>query len=117
MPMSRSTTVQLQVTLSPDQLDELASKVVQRILTAAPNDAYDQDHLPMGLSRRVYLDAARAGAFDSQKVGKKVIAKRADVDAWIASRPSARRAKEASSGSSLDDDIATIVANNGARLT
>lgn len=114
--MRGPTNLQLQVTLSPEQLDELASKVVERILTTTPSDAYDQEHLPTGVSRRVYLDAARASAFASQKVGKKVISKRADVDAWIASRPSARRAKEASNGVSLDDEIAKIAANNGAQI-
>ena len=114
--MSRSTNVQLQVTLSSEQLEELASKVAKHILTTAPSDAYDQENRPLGLSRRAYLDAARAGAFASQKVGKKVFAKRDDVDAWIASRPSWRRAKEPSNGVSLDDDIAKIAANNGARL-
>jgi hypothetical protein len=36
------------------------------------------------ITKRKFLEHARAGAFPSFKRGKTVLAKRADVDAWIA---------------------------------
>lgn len=115
--MSRSTTVNLLVTLSPEQLDELASRTAKHLLAATLDDAYDQEHPPAGVSRRAFLEAARVGAFESRKVGKKVIAKRDAVDAWLASRPSAKRPKPSERAATLDEELSRIAANNGARIT
>lgn len=80
----------LLVELSPAQLDELAERVAARL--RAEEDV-DQDHLPTGITRRVFLDAARSGAFPTRKVGRKVTCRRADLDAWVRSRPSATSTK------------------------
>lgn len=82
--------VALTVVLSDDQLDELARRVAREILAASPCDTYDQTDPPPGMTPRSYLTAARAGKFMTRKVGRKVVAARADVDAWRATLPSAR---------------------------
>lgn len=79
----------LQVVLGPEQLHELADLVVKKLLAASPADVYDQEHPPPGMSRRTFLNAARAGRFPTRKVGRKVVASRHDVDAWRATLPTA----------------------------
>jgi len=48
------------------------------------NGFYDAKTAPMG--RSAFLRLARQGAFGATKVGRRVIARKDDVDAWIASR-------------------------------
>lgn len=79
----------LQVVLGAEQLQELADLVVKKLLAASPADTYDQEHPPPGMSRRTFLNAARAGKFPTRKVGRTVVASRADVDQWRATLPSA----------------------------
>lgn len=67
-------------------IDKLAERVAEKLRAQQANDEYvDQRSVP-GLTRRAYLEAARAGAFRSSKVGRRVIAKRAEVVAWIESK-------------------------------
>lgn len=69
-----------------DLIDMLAERVAEKLRARQANDEFvDQRSVP-GLTRRAYLEAARAGAFKSSKVGRRVIAKRAEVIAWIESK-------------------------------
>lgn len=106
----------LHVILTPDQIEEIAARVARRILEGSLGDTYDQSHLPPGFTRRTYLEAARAGRFPSRKVGKVVVARRSDVDAWIASRPSATRASKRQTQPDLDEEVVQIAEQNGARV-
>lgn len=63
-------------------VDMVADRVAARLGAAPANDYYDQRSNPLG--KRRFLDAARRGAFPSTKRGKLVLARRTDVDAWIA---------------------------------
>lgn len=69
---------------------------------------YNQNTSPLG--KRRYLEAARRGAFPSFKNGKLVLARREDVDGWIASRrhPSNQREK-----ADLADDLDALLAGAG----
>jgi excisionase family DNA binding protein len=42
---------------------------------------YDQDTVP--IARRAYLDLCRRGELRSRKVGKSILVRRAELDAWI----------------------------------
>lgn len=117
--------VALSVTLSDDQLDALAELVARKLLASTPGDAYDQEHLPPGMTRRTFLDAARAGRFPTRKVGRKVVASKADVDAWRATLPSAHTVageKRVAPDNdveapveALDPDVARLATLNAAR--
>ena len=63
-------------------VDMVADRVVARLGATPANDYYDQRTSPLG--RRRFLEAARRGAFPATKRGKLVLARRTDVDAWIA---------------------------------
>lgn len=63
-------------------VDMVADRVAERLHAIPTNEYYDQRSNPLG--RRRFLEAARRGAFPSTKRGKLVLARRADVDAWIA---------------------------------
>lgn len=56
--------------------------------TPAPDALLLLEDLPAlyPVSRRVAADAARAGELAAVKVGRKLAARRSDVDAWIAGR-------------------------------
>ena len=73
-------------------LDELADRVARRLSAVrAGGELVDQTTAP-GLSKRAFLEAARGGAFPSSKVGRKIIAKRADVLGYIESKQRHTRA-------------------------
>jgi len=72
---------------------QAAEEVAAKINTPPPN-TYSQDDLPPGLSRRAYLRAARDGCFPSQVLNRKVMASRADVDAWVERTAKRRPSKE-----------------------
>lgn len=86
---------------------DASAKAVAEATTAALY--YDQDTAPV--ARSCYLRAARAGAFANSRVGNRVLAKRTDVDAWIASKARAKRPKPAQQG----DDIDALLDANGFR--
>ena len=101
--MARPANIALQVVLSDAQLDELAERVARRLLTSQAGEAYDQENLPPGMTRRTFLTAARAGKFATRKVGRKVVADRAAVDAWHATLPSAKSAVKVASKAPAND--------------
>jgi hypothetical protein len=72
----------------------LAEAVADRV-AARLNDAavgyVDQSTSP--LPKRVYLEAARRGDFPTARVGKRVIATRADFDAWLVARRRTRASR------------------------
>lgn len=64
--------------------DLLADKLTERIASRqnATSRYYDTANNPLG--KRRFLEAARRGEFPSFKRGKRVLALRTDVEAWIA---------------------------------
>jgi hypothetical protein len=88
-----------------DVLDLLADLVAERVIARlgevpqGGHEYYDQRLNPLG--RRRFLEAARRGAFPSTKQGKLVLARRADVDAWIAS---SKRDTQVSTASTAEGD-------------
>jgi len=75
-------------------LDALAERVAEHLAqrTSAGPAYYTSEDNPLG-SRRAFLDAAGRGAFPSFKAGRRVLAKREDVHAWIESRGRKRGAQ------------------------
>lgn len=106
----------LQVELTAAQLDELVTRIVAR-LQAPVAETYDQHHLPRGLSRRVYLEAARAGSFPVTRVGRTVFCARKDLDAWLAARAAKAAARAASKPATREAQVlADIATRNGAKV-
>jgi len=67
-------------------VDALADAVAARLagqgqVGASTDGWYDQDSAP--IARRAYLDACRKGELRKKRIGKSVLVKRADFDAWI----------------------------------
>lgn len=69
-------------------LAELADLVAERLADriAAPRASEFVDQSTCGFDARTYVRAARAGEFPASKVGRRWIAKRADVGAWLESK-------------------------------
>ena len=102
--------------LPPEVIDALATLLryaqglVRETLEARPEGNgpafYDPKTAPMG--RAAFLRLAREGAFKATRVGRKVLARKEDVDAWIEARAVAvphRSTRPASAASSdLDGD-------------
>ena len=65
-----------------------AGGLMREAIEASPNGNgggfYDAKTAPMG--RTAFLRLAREGAFKATKVGRKVLARKDEVDAWIESR-------------------------------
>jgi hypothetical protein len=91
--------------------DLLADKLTERIASrqAAASPYYDTEHNPLG--KRRFLEAARRGDFPSFKRGRRVLALRTDVDAWIAK---GARSKPANNNETLSDE--QLLATAGVRL-
>jgi hypothetical protein len=53
---------------------------------------YDSKSSPTG--GKTFLRAAKSGAFPSYRIGRRVLARKVDVDAWIQSRKRAPRIRE-----------------------
>lgn len=73
-------------------LDELIEVIADRVATkaaergsSAPMEYVDQRNA--GVEKRIYVAAARAGEFPSKRVGRLYIARRVDVEAWLAPDP------------------------------
>jgi hypothetical protein len=102
-------------------LDLLADLVAERVIARlgevpqGGHEYYDQRLNPLG--KRRFLEAARRGAFPSTKQGKLVLARRTDVDAWIASGKRDARVSTASTaeGDALSDE--DLMAASGIVLT
>lgn len=71
-------------------LEALADLVAERVaerLRPSPAQAVEFiDQHTCGFDRRTYVRAARAGEFPASKVGRRWIAKRSDVSAWLEAR-------------------------------
>ncbi|MDC3985784.1 helix-turn-helix domain-containing protein [Polyangium jinanense] len=73
---------------------------------------YDAKTAPMG--RTAFLRLAREGAFKATKIGRKVLARKDEVDAWIESRATIaphRSAREAHTSDGYGDALALHEAN------
>jgi hypothetical protein len=81
--------------------DKLAERLAARALDAAP--FYDADTAPV--KRRQFLEAARRGDFPSFKRGKRVLARREDVDRWIESGARARPDPAPARDEASDEDL------------
>lgn len=74
--------------------ERVAALVIDRLATRQINPQYATARRnPLG-SPRVFLDAARRGAFRSHKVGREVRAVWQDVDAYIRSLPPQKRQED-----------------------
>ena len=62
-------------------LDELADRVAARLAAPKASDFVDQQ--TVGFDAKTYVRAARAGAFPASKVGRRWVARRADVEKWL----------------------------------
>lgn len=69
-------------------------------------DWIDQSASPLG--RRAHLAAVRRGELPGRRVGKKVLVRRADLDAYIAERGAVRVEPEAARREDGDDLAASI---------
>jgi hypothetical protein len=70
---------------------EIAADIIEERLRREPQNRYaTAAHNPIG-SRRQFLDAARAGKFDSFKRGREVAARWVDVERSIESTKPSRR--------------------------
>jgi len=99
-------------------LNAIAEKVAEKLATRATSGAaaaeayYDARTAPCG--KRPFLEAAARGDFPSFKTGRKVLARRADVERWIEAQPrTAPRA--AAPASDLDARLDSALARAAAR--
>ncbi|WP_437784500.1 hypothetical protein [Sorangium sp. So ce1097] len=74
-----------------DSMREVANENAAR---DTGSEYYDARTSPMGPT--TFRRAAAAGAFASFKVGRKLVARKADVDAWIATQARTPKPKEQS---------------------
>ncbi len=110
--MSAPVTQSLHVELSEAQLDELAERVARKLRGA---ELIDQDSLPTGVTRRVYLNAGRSGALKTRRVGRRIVCTRGDLEAWLATRPPTLRKKAPGAPETAEDaELLAIARKNGA---
>lgn len=98
-------------------LKELAKLIAAELRGHAPTAAaepYDQNHLPPGESRGSYLEKARQGRFPVARLGRRIICKAADWEAFVesqraAAQPKVRaarpRASEAARAAAVQEDV------------
>jgi hypothetical protein len=98
-----------------------AGSMIREAIEASPSGTgggfYDAKTAPMG--RTAFLRLAREGAFKATKVGRKVIARKDEVDAWIESRATTvphRSAGRAASSDGYGDALALHEATRAAGL-
>ena len=107
----------LRVRIAPDQVDQIARRVVEllRADAGAPAPTYaDANNNPLG-SARAFLDAHRRGDFPTFKRGREIVARWEDVEAYIASRPTAPRAAALPAPAAIDIDIDKLLAGKARR--
>lgn len=78
------------------------------VATGQSTSFYTSTTNPLG--KRKFLQLARQGAFPSHRVGRKVLAQRDAVDAWIAAQPHNNKKKSRST-----KDIDELLARAGIR--
>lgn len=115
MNTARNRTVRRPEDLTPEALRERALRKIiegqselvraEIAIAANANDWVEQKHSPLG--RRKHLQLAREGAFPSQKHGKRVLVRRADLNAYIEKHGIARG--EQSETEEVDDILDTVV--------
>jgi hypothetical protein len=96
--------------LLDDLADRLAERLAVRAGASSPRYA-DAKHNPLG-SARAFLDAARRRDFATFRRGREVVARWADVEAWIESR---KRPVQLPPAVPANDDRALLEAS-GVRL-
>ena len=74
-------------------VDALAAAVRDR-LSARSDELCDQSCPPAPLTRRSYMDAAKAGRFPFRREGKRLVARRADVVSWLTEGATKQRARK-----------------------
>ncbi len=90
---------------------EAISELARTLETKQPSEWVSQKDSPLG--SRAHRELARAGAFPSSRIGKLVLVRRADIDAYIASNRVPRRerdVKPANDVEDLDDQLEQIAA-------
>jgi hypothetical protein len=107
-----------------ERLLSLAERLeVERSAQPAAEDLVDRVNVErvLRISARVFLDAARRQEFPAYRAGRRLVARRSDVEAWLRSRPfrpSARRrsAAPASTQSSSEIDVSAALEATAARI-
>lgn len=96
-----------------------ARSIMREAIETSPNGNgggfYDANTAPMG--RTAFLRLAREGAFKATKVGRKVLARKDEVDAWIESRATIaphRSTRDAPASDGYGDALALHAANRAA---
>lgn len=85
-------------------LERLARRVAELLWERLQGEWYDQDHLPVGVTRRVYLEAAARQAFPARKIGRQVVTRREELHAWMDAHMIAAREKGAPVADGAADD-------------
>jgi hypothetical protein len=76
-------------------IEAVAERVAERLGKQAPDDWVDAH--TSGIGVRTFRKAAKAGAFQVSHIGRKWVARRSDVDRWVASQrvdPTRRPARD-----------------------
>jgi hypothetical protein len=97
-----------------EAIAELIRGIVREELRAAQDDDagdpwVDQNESPLG--RREHCRLARDGAFPARKVGKRWLARRSALDAFIEAHPTAK-----ADGAPANDTAASVLAEVGIEL-
>ena len=97
-------------------LDEYLRAVLSGVASAS--EWIDQHSSPLG--KRPHLEAVRRGDLKAVKVGRRVLVRRGDIESFLESSPSRRRARDdvsgAGGGKSPDEVAAAVLASVGLRL-
>lgn len=64
----------------------IASRVAEKLAPGDRSEWFDWKRLPQGVSRRVVLEAGVRGELPTYKVGRIVVVKTTDVEAWLERR-------------------------------
>ncbi len=92
---------------------ELLAVILASVALPAPESGYvDQNTSPLG--KRAHLQAVRDGRLPGRKVGKKVLVRLEDMNAYVASHP-VSKAAVSEPANDIDAEIDAIVSRRGRR--
>jgi len=75
-------------------VEQLAEAVATRLLDANGELYYDVRSIPREIGAKQFRDAAQRKEFPSFQIGNRIVARRADVQAWVASHAFETKAKK-----------------------
>lgn len=100
-PVSQDELSKAFATIARYLIDSMREVANQNAVRDTGAEFYDAKSCPMAPT--TFRRAAAAGAFPSFKIGRKLIARKADVDAWIATQARTPKSKEQSA-----DDVDAV---------